>query len=1002
MRKRITKSALFLGLFLLFGFSNLAGIIFPMLGPGKASAAESQNYVFVSAVDPENSDSLEAFQKAIKDNDHENDIFHSGYVMAKGGVFGDAAVKLSYDQNKTGCAQSSSNLIGQATSLSACSDSDDHFGGQDATLYVYSGEYMCRNGNIIKNQSEKAFYKIRFSVSLNLGGSNGAFDGDTMKNNLRMHWIGFGSNNVAGATFYEDHVGSSIRGTNDVPINRIPKSCLPSDIPSALSGLSDQNSEEKNQGIINKYIAIFETTDEANQKKWQEAAKKGGLEDPKDAAELAASGLENTCDTRFSDPTSWFVCPIANSLTQMAKTLEDAITSQLSVGSPGNTDDPNQIFCSTNTGDSNVKQCQAYHKAWASFRNIALGLLVIVGLIIIISEIGGFEFFDAYTLRRLLPRLVIAAVAVTLSWQLMQFLVAFTNALGFGVGYLIEAPFKDSGLNTEILEGGGRVVALFLAIGAFMFYGPMAMLSFTVTAALAIFMVFLVLILRQMVIIALILVAPIAIVLYILPNTESVYKLWWTTFFRALLMFPMITALIATGRVLAMILSEQSGVLGQILGFAAYFAPYFAIPMTYKFAGGAMSAIGGAVEQRGAGMKQGLAGFRNNQRKQRLQRAGERAVSGNTFKRAPEGSLRHRMNRGISGAANVNKAGFNPRHWRTNVRTAMNDASTDAADKFGQENAAFRAIDGDDALLHASRHYNREQIMQSLENFDGDRFGGEANRARREEATNRIMRAQQETDNATFQKARLIGQSKTGTGYQDENGNFDAAAMMEDINSVYGNDRNGAGTAIAKMRGNLAQSGQIAGAAGFGAWAAATDGLHNGTMRRREAHQTVMHDAIDSATPMQQLHGKPSSARAMAQEHARRIQTIGHQVQRGEATHEDLSAAIAAAATVHYAMSQSSPGNASEFANELMGQSVGTSIVDADGNVVAGGEGASGDDGYGNIVFSGATVKDFIDSPTMGQNEQWRNRIAGGGRRMLTEAELEAGQNGRTVDPMAN
>ena len=681
------------------------------------------------------------------------------------------------------------------------------------------------------------------------------------------------------------------------------------------------------------------------------------------------STVENKCDADIN-PLTWIVCPVVDGINAAVKTLDGIINDLASIGDTGTSPEPSRIFCDANTPEEDKSSCKAYHAAWASFRNISLGFIVIVTLVIVIAQAVGSDLLDAYTIRKMLPRVVVAAIGITLSWEIMQFCVAVSNALGFGIKFLIQEPFIQAGFTEAELGGSSATAVGLISLGAVAVFSLFGMLSFAITGLIAVLVACLVLVLRQMLIIMLAILAPIALVAYILPNTQRLYKLWSDSFIKALLMFPMIVAFISIGRVFSAVATSGNsvGLVGQVIGFAAYFAPYFLIPLTFRFAGGAMSAIGGAVHQRSQGLQQGLSSFRTNQRKQRMANAGERIQTGNAFKRAPTGSIRHRLNRGLQGAALASKAGPNPANWRTNMRTAMNDDSEAGLEKFMSENAGFKIWGNDDAKLHAARFDNREQMAAELIRRDADRFGGEGNRAAREEAISQIERTKRQVNNETFHKARIRQQAKTGTGYQDANGDFDASAMLEDINSVYGGDRNGAGKALGEMRSSLTQSGQVAGVAGYGTWASQLENTfrHNDAATRRSAHMAIMNDAIDSASPSQAIYGKPSSARAMAQAHAHRIQTIARQVNEGNATQEDLSAAVASAAGLYDAMGQAAPGNASEFANVLMGQEVGTPLLGPNGEVAA----------------NNGTVRQYVEAQMLG-NEAFKNR-----RRDLSQATL--------------
>ena len=314
-----------------------------------------------------------------------------------------------------------------------------------------------------------------------------------------------------------------------------------------------------------------------------------------------------------SSALSWIICPVVDGLTKIIGAVDNMITDQMTIKT-------GPIFGDANGNCAKREHCDAYKTAWQSFRNIALGLMAIAGLIMVIAQALGMEILDAYTIRKTLPRILIAAIGITLSWTLMQFLVTLTNDLGIGIRHLIQAPFSD--LKDEIHLGfGGDVPGFILGLGAIA-TGIFGLLTYAGMAALAVIIAIIVLILRQIAIILLILLAPVAIVAYILPNTQKIYKFWWGTFSKALLMFPLIAAFIASGQVFSAIaINNSTDPLNQLIGFGAYFAPYFLIPATFKFAGGALGQIGGFVNDRGRGGFDFLRKKRQENTGRRIQRA---------------------------------------------------------------------------------------------------------------------------------------------------------------------------------------------------------------------------------------------------------------------------------------------------------------------------------------------------------------------------------------------
>lgn len=329
------------------------------------------------------------------------------------------------------------------------------------------------------------------------------------------------------------------------------------------------------------------------------------------------------------NPLNWMLCGILQGTNLFVKAIDNLIINELPIGTDStSTDNPNHIFSSgggctaavkTDSGGKTV--CDDYQTAWASFRDIALGLLVVVGLIVVISQALGFEILDAYMVRKMLPRVLIATIAITLSWELMRFAVIVSNDLGYGVGSLITAPFGGFSQNFQLGEANTLLASLALGAAA-AFLDLFGLLTFALTAALAVLVAYIVLMLRQIVVILLAIISPIAILAYVLPNTQRFYKFWWESFSKLLLMFPLIVGFIAIGRVFATIAQNSGGsFINQITAYIAYFGPYFAIPMTFRFAGSIMGTVGNAVNNHGltSGARGLLSNYRSNQAKKKGQ-----------------------------------------------------------------------------------------------------------------------------------------------------------------------------------------------------------------------------------------------------------------------------------------------------------------------------------------------------------------------------------------------
>lgn len=234
------------------------------------------------------------------------------------------------------------------------------------------------------------------------------------------------------------------------------------------------------------------------------------------------------------------------------------------------------------------------------------------------------NMFDAYTIKKVVPRLVAAIILIQLSWFIFTNMLRITNDIAFGLEGLMYAPFggKDalslsSLISTLAGDGGGKTLFTTMVVAGGATVGvamtSLGVLSLAFSALLAAMIALFVLALRRVILIALIIVAPIALVAWILPGTEKYWKIWWESFSKLLMMFPLIVLIVSAGRVLAfvtmgtpggngVIASTTQGISEWILVIVCYFGPYFIIPKTFAMAGTALSSLAGMANDRSRGV----------------------------------------------------------------------------------------------------------------------------------------------------------------------------------------------------------------------------------------------------------------------------------------------------------------------------------------------------------------------------------------------------------------
>lgn len=326
------------------------------------------------------------------------------------------------------------------------------------------------------------------------------------------------------------------------------------------------------------------------------------------------------CEILSANPANWFICPLVVGMQETVNGLNKGIDAMLNIDTSNS---PRGLFNDT------------YKEVWNRFRIIAIGIVIIAGLVMLASQAFGLEILDAYTVRKTLPRLGIAIIAIALSWDIMRFLVGLSNDAGNGIRAMIYQPFREaltvgpnaSPYGNSIIIGDFTTFLAVLAGGAaIVTLGIAALFSFIATALLAVFIGFLVLLGRQMIITILVLIAPFAIACFVLPNTQKVFDFWKGTLLSMLVVFPIISAFIATGRVFALVAYGNGGagdipLIQQLTAFFAFFIPYFALPFAFRLAGGAIATIAGIANDRGRGGFDRLSGFRQNRMQQRFEDA---------------------------------------------------------------------------------------------------------------------------------------------------------------------------------------------------------------------------------------------------------------------------------------------------------------------------------------------------------------------------------------------
>ncbi len=282
--------------------------------------------------------------------------------------------------------------------------------------------------------------------------------------------------------------------------------------------------------------------------------------------------------------------------------------------------DNNAIF------NTSLPSGKAFHTAWGIFRNIAYALLIIFGLIMVVSQIAGIEIFDAYTIKKMLPKLILAVIFVAVSWNMLHLAFDASNEAAGAIRDLIASPFSSINIGgvsdftdftttfliAQIISGAAVGGVIYLVV-----LGPGGVLALVATIGLFVFSAFILLTARTVVAYLLIISAPVAIICSAFEPFKKLFTLWRGLLITILLSLPAIAAIIELSHVGALIAYLADDQFSLLTAFAIFIAGYALIWTVFKkldqVAGQLGNVLGGITGK----MQQGLAKYRSNTAKRR-------------------------------------------------------------------------------------------------------------------------------------------------------------------------------------------------------------------------------------------------------------------------------------------------------------------------------------------------------------------------------------------------
>ncbi len=299
----------------------------------------------------------------------------------------------------------------------------------------------------------------------------------------------------------------------------------------------------------------------------------------------------------------WIICPVTNTLATGMDWVFKTLSGFLAVR-PAETGQDTVLF-----------------RAWSYMRSFANIAFVIAFLIIIYSQLTNVGI-NNYSMKKLLPRLIVAAILVNLSYYISSIAIDISNILGYSLQDVFiqvrNSLVGTSGNSWDLISwksmtgfilSSGTVgvaggVALFTTLSTYGVAGSLFLLLPALVVALtAVLVALVVMAARQAIITLLVIIAPLAFVAYLLPNTEKWFDKWRSTFMTLLVLFPAFSLIFGGSQLAATAIIQNADSINLvILGMLVQVAPLFITPMLVKLSGSTVARIAGMVNNPNKGI----------------------------------------------------------------------------------------------------------------------------------------------------------------------------------------------------------------------------------------------------------------------------------------------------------------------------------------------------------------------------------------------------------------
>ncbi|MEX0749016.1 MAG: hypothetical protein WD467_02035 [Candidatus Saccharimonadales bacterium] len=280
---------------------------------------------------------------------------------------------------------------------------------------------------------------------------------------------------------------------------------------------------------------------------------------------------------------------------------------------------------------------------WGNIRDVA-NILLVVAFMFVIYSLAVSVNIDAYSVKRIVPRLLVAAVSIQASYFISAIFIDMTSILGAGIQGFTDIAMDDVRISLGNAEGAGGFIALGSIAGLAVAGGILLAPSIGLVAVIILLVVlaaFVVVAARDLLILMCVVLSPIAFLANLLPNTEKWFKFWWSNFARLLFMYPFMILMIQIGNLgayIALSANREASFLAPFMALIMQGVAIGSILLAFKVGGSLLSVTTSGFQKfakGGGGRSKDGKGLRGKIGQRARERRGEYATGtrGNAFTR---------------------------------------------------------------------------------------------------------------------------------------------------------------------------------------------------------------------------------------------------------------------------------------------------------------------------------------------------------------------------------